>query len=282
MLKFRIDKFPACLVLLDLLAAPVVKANVAKPKQSSLWAYPDGVIAVSDGGRLHVPSETNAGESNKPASDEDSQDSGSGNDKQGETDELGQVAKDLEKLLKSCVIELRQGSESWQKTGGKVAFLVEFTIFADGSTDEPRAAKKTGSETIFECAKPLTNSAHKHVFETPKVARPVTASINFEAVILTDSEAKGRGFEYYEGEKAWESVLKAHPKWFACKVDRDCEIWLVKCSARAINKAYRHQLEEGLKAQEGWPSLGEACNDELAKRFHPTCKQRVCQVRRRR
>jgi hypothetical protein len=277
-----------------LLAALAVAASVrialanplpAQADSRRLWAYPKGVIVSSDGGKVRAlrsdeevpamggssaPSPVASPGANANAIAEAKRD-----DLIAATTgaELGTLARTFEQRLTTCLAGLRDQTPPGLPAGAKVAFALDFRVTADGGVDELAMSKRGGSAELPACADELRQGMQTHKFEAPADGHPRVASVTFEGLILSDDDAKGRGFQFLEAERAWEATLKAHRQWFSCGKDADCTVAADKCEVRGVNtnslQEYRDAIGQRKKAgcQDGSRDTSE---------YRAVCRGRRC------
>jgi len=203
-------------------AAAGKKAEKTPPIHQG-WANPQGVLVSTDGGKINPPEQ-------KDKSDGDPIPPSS-------LEELGPLLKTLTAALTSCLAALREATAELQQNGARYAFNLDFVIGEDGQVGSLNQVKTGGSKELPACATRLAKQLGAHAFKPPAEAQPLGAHIEFEAVILNDNEAQGRGYQYIMAEKAWEASLKVNKSWFRCEVDTDCVTTAERCEVRGVNKA---------------------------------------------
>ena len=203
-------------------AAASRKAEKAPPFHQG-WANPQGVLVSTDGGKINPPEQKDKSEGDPvpPAS----------------TEELAPLLKTLTATLTSCLAALREATTVLQQNGARYAFNLDFVIGEDGHVGSLNQVKTGGSKELPACATRLAKQLAAHVFKPPTEAQPLDAHIEFEAVILNDSEDQGRGYQYIIAEKTWEAALRTNKAWFKCEVDSDCVTTAERCEVRGVNKA---------------------------------------------
>ena len=253
----------------------VVLLSSAAAEQRKLWAYPTGVIVTSDGGHVSGPTETDK-DKDKDKDKDAEKERERGEALKASADELTAVGKALEKKLGDCLATLRDKTPDLAKTGARYSFGLEFQIAADGTVSSLQSVKRPGSAPLPVCADQTKKQLDGHRFEPPALGTPLDARLDLEALILTDEEAKGRGYVYYEAEKAWEQAKKTHKEWFTCKKDADCAVTDEACELRGVNAAH---LPDYRKAAAARQKPGCRADVDLGA-YKPSCRRGLCAVRK--
>jgi hypothetical protein len=156
--------------------------------------------------------------------------------------ELNQLLEGIEKSLHECAKLRRDLNPELQTTGEKVHFSLDFEIRLDGSINELETRKSLGSAPLPDCARAITKIVESYKFSPiegdTKKSKTIPIHVPFQMIVLTDTEAQGRGFQYLAAEGTWEQSLRKNPQWFSCKRAEDCAITFEMCEVRAVNKNF--------------------------------------------
>lgn len=264
---------PFCLSLalatsLVWLAARDGQAGPAPADPHRLWAYPKGVIVTSDGGKVNVTTPADETDKGKTKTGKGERDAAAG--------ELSALGRVLEAGLTNCLATLRATTPELAKTGAKYTFSFEFTITADGSADGLAVVNQLDSAALPACAETARRQLAAHRFTPPALVAPLEARLAFDGLILTDEAAKGRGYEYYEAETAWEQTKRTHRAWFACRQDTDCVVATDPCEARGVNATYLDAYRQATAARKKPGCRGDVDPSD----YKATCRHGRCTARR--
>ena len=224
-----------CLVLGSWPQSATAKAAKANGPSHRGWANPQGVLVSTDGGRVNTPEkkDKSADDPPPPASNE----------------ELKQLVGKLTASFTKCLATLREATPALQANGAHYAFSLDFVIGIGGQVGSINQAARNGTKDLPDCAKNLRDQVATHRFTVPLEAQPLDAHLEYEAIILNDADAQGRGFQFVAGEKAWEAALRAHKEWFRCSVDADCVVTAEQCEVKAIHKDAVKDYREAIQVR---------------------------------
>jgi len=251
-----------CLVLATLPLNATAKATKANAPSHRGWANPQGVLVSTDGGRVNAPEkkDKSADDPPPPASDE----------------ELKQLVGKLTTSFTKCLATLREATPTLQANGAHYAFSLEFVIGIGGQVGSVNQTARSGTKDLPACAKDLRDQVATHRFTAPIEAQPLDAHLEYEAIILNDADAQGRGFQFVAGEKAWETALRAHKEWFRCAVDADCVVTAEQCEVKAIHKDAVKEYREAIQVRKK-----SACFTKFdLDRYQARCRDRRCVSRK--
>lgn len=161
--------------------------------------------------------------------------------------EVAAFARRSAEALTDCAAAVRDGDAAARDKGVKFNFTLGFTVNPDGKVYEAQIRKLAGSADLLPCMLGIAGRAEELVLPPlppPKGTRKVEgqgARITFAVMILTDDEAKGRGYLFLQAERAWEQALRENRHWFACGVSTDCVLVYEACEVSAV--AVKHEVE---------------------------------------
>ena len=238
---------------------------------TAYWAYPSGVLVSDDGLVGSIKEEPDAVRT------------------------INATTTAFEDDVSDCVKKMRDDQPNLARAGANYSFIVSFDIGTDGrahdatlrpgaaSADLPpciRAASERYSTLTVKLRPPARpkrgplKGAPKAAFSesTTEFERHLYATVAFRALILTDEEAKGRGFLYYQAEKEWEKKLRENREWFRCESPEDCALVIIQCEIRAVNAKHQTEFLEAA-AKRRRPTCLEPDAPEAAR---PTCSSHLC------
>ena len=239
------------------------------------WAYPSGVIVTSDGGRLKLRRQLPEPKASSAVTEGETEQGG-------KTDrgvlspsaELAAFSRTLTADFESCLAAYRAQSPPGQNGSSRFALSLEFTVEPTGQFKDLVLTRLGGSAPLPGCADLAYKwLAQQHV-APPKEALPIQARLELNAIVLTDDEAKGRGYRYIEAEQNWERALREHREWFACKKDEDCQLSGAGCEVRAVAKGHLADFEAASKTRLRPGCLGST---ETAA-YSARCRNRRCRA----
>ena len=226
------------------------------------WANPQGVLVSTDGGRVNTPEkkDKSADDPPPPASNE----------------ELKQLVGKLTASFTKCLATLREATPALQANGAHYAFGLDFVIGIGGQVGSVNQYARNGTKDLPACAKDVRDQVATHRFTALLEAQPLDAHLEYEAIILNDADAQGRGFQFVTGEKAWEAALRNHKEWFRCAVDADCVVTTEQCEVKALHKDAGAQYREAIQVRKK-----SACFTKFdLDRYQARCRDKRCVSRK--
>lgn len=222
------------------LGATGASAKTALPEAKDarrLWAYPAGVIVTSDGGRVKGPKDADDDEDEKADAkkgDAKAKKKPKKPDYEAIEDAVTLLGKRIEKDFTDCLAGKRERKPEL-RAGRRYAVQITFDVDDQGRSRDVELKKEPEPELIECVAKALVASQATRLPPPPE--KKASVRLRFDALVLTDDEAKGRGYQYYEAETAWEQALKEkRAEWFGCKKAAECVLTNEMCEVRAVKR----------------------------------------------
>lgn len=210
--------------------APTSLAQAEETATRRLWAYPRGVIVTTT-----VPALGRIKDASL-------------------RDDLEALAGHIEPEFAACLADLRD-RRAELRGGPRVSLTLLLQIQTDGRIASIQPERKPPPEVV-ECTARAMVAAQKYKMAplppSPK-SKPLRAHLVLDGVILTDEEAKGKGFLFYEAETRWERELRAHPEWIRCKKSSDCAVLAERCEVHSVHVDYVEAYRTALKARRERP-----------------------------
>lgn len=243
------NTFLACHLLTVSLAVANV-ASAATPSERQHWAYPQGVIVTA---KVTPPARLGNGPQH---------------------DELEMFGKAARPGFSTCLANLRDKRPDLAN-GTRIIVGILVRLTALGSVDHVEV-EKTPEPELIECAA-RAMVVLQDIKMTP-LAKPrsITVRVALDGLLLSDDEAKGRGFLYYQAKTRWDTVLPANNSWFQCKVDTDCVATAEGCAPIAVNKDFLAALLGASESETDWTACKGDSPAPLGQAF---CKARRCALK---
>jgi hypothetical protein len=227
------------------------------------WAYPDGVLTSVDSAKAKLVSR-DAPDSEKTSKEETLAE-----------EEVTKAAGDIQAAVKQCLVKSRSMSIPTVPLKDAPRYVLTFTFRI---SDKGRAAdvEKTFSSAArkLECLSSAKESLAGMTFTPPPRGRTLNARIEVRGIILSDDDAKGRGFKFYERQMTWDKTLREHREWFACQSHKDCVPRLSGCDPKGVNKRFASQYDLAHQLREL-----PVCSRMKQKRFIAECIRNRCVVK---
>lgn len=248
------SKFSDITLLISSVLLSLAGSASAQPAEETrkLWAYPRGVIVTTTVPALsRIKDETLR-------------------------EELEALAGRIEPEFAACLADLRD-RRAELRGGPRVSLGLSIKFFTDGRIDTISPERVPPPELVECTARSMVAAQNYKISPLPPTSKPkpVTVRIVLDGVILTDEEAKGKGFLFYEAETRWERELRAHPEWVRCASDSQCATLIDRCEVHAVNTKHIDAFRDALGGRQE-----RTCNDEANGKARAVCVKSRCTLRR--
>lgn len=183
---------------------------------------------------------------------------------------LKKLVRTLSAELEACLATAREAEAPLKASGARYLFKLEVQVVEPGTVGSALITKLAASAPLHACVDSLKTAAAAATLAPIDAAK--WASISFQATVMTDAEAQGRGFQFYQGEREWETSLRDNRHWLTCKERKDCVLIYEACEVISVNAAHAEAVAEAARKRK----KGNCREPHEPVVLTPSCRQERC------
>ncbi len=183
---------------------------------------------------------------------------------------LQKLVRTLSTDLEACLATAREADSKLKAGGARYLFKLEVQVEGPGTVGAALITKLAASAPLHDCVDSLRLAAAAATLAPIEAAK--WASVSLQATVMTDAEAQGRGFQYYQGERAWDTSLRENRHWLACKQRQDCVLIYEACEVISVNAAHAEAVADAARQRK----KGSCRDPHEPVVLTPVCRQERC------